>query len=53
MNKTEGRADGMTQEQSSVEGRAELKAKADSLFYIKSFSLAFFCMKAPFSFGTQ
>ena len=31
--KAEGRADFVTQEQSSVEGRAGLKVKADSLIF--------------------
>ena len=33
VNKTEGSADCVTQEQSSVKGRAELKAKADKLCF--------------------
>ena len=56
MYRAEGMADSVTQEQSSVEGRAELKAKAEELcFFLHHFmfSLIFFCMKVRFSFGTQ
>ena len=54
VNKAEGRSDCVTQEQSSVEGRAELKAEADKLaFYILLFFLILFCMKARFPFGKQ
>ena len=55
MNKAEGRADFVTQEQISVEGRAELKAKAGELcfFYILLFFTYFTLYENAFSFGTQ
>ena len=54
VNKTEGSADCVTQEQSSVKGRAELKAKANKLCFLHSFILSFYSTRnSRFSFGTQ
>ena len=54
VNKVEGRTDRVTPEQSSVEGRAELRARADnSFFYIHSFFVYFVLHETCFSFGTQ
>ena len=51
MNKAEGRADCVTLEQSSVDGRAEAKAKADKLlFYIRSFFSSFILHESAFCF---
>ena len=43
VNKADGRTDCVTHEQSSVEGRAEVKAKVDKLcFFLHSFIFPFF-----------
>ena len=56
VNKVEGRTDRVTPEQSSVEGRAELRARADnSVFFITfiHFSSILFCMKLVFRLGRR
>ena len=51
-NKAQGRADGVTKGQNSVEGRAELEAMAYKLlFTFTHFPLILFCMKARFLLG--
>ena len=42
VNKTEGRADCVTQEQSSVKGRVELKAMADKLCFLHPLNFTLF-----------
>ena len=42
VNKTEGRAGRVTQEQSSVKGRVELKAMADFVFFLHPFIFTLF-----------